>query len=102
MIDIWLPANGSWLLGSMDGMIAAMVLCLFRFGAIAIFLAERVGSKSQGSRGVVRRGKVKLGLKNQKARRREYRWGFLGQALFLKCQVTTREAKFQASLGDYL
>jgi hypothetical protein len=57
MIDIWLPANGSWLLGSMGGMIVATVLCLFRFGTIAIFLAEREGSKSQGSRGVVRREK---------------------------------------------
>jgi hypothetical protein len=77
----------------MGGMIAAMVLFLFRFGVIAIFLAERPGSKSQGSRGVVRRAKVKLGLRNQKARWREYKWGFLGRALFLKCQVTTRESK---------
>jgi hypothetical protein len=30
----------------MDGMNAAAVLCLFRFGAIAIFLAERAGLKS--------------------------------------------------------
>jgi hypothetical protein len=50
----------------MGGMIAATVLCLFCFGAIAIFLAERARSKSEGSRGVVRREKVKLGLKNQK------------------------------------
>jgi hypothetical protein len=76
MIDIWLSANDSWLLGSMGGMIVAMVLCLFHFGAIAIFLAERPGSKSQGSRGVVRRERVKLGLRNQKACRHEYKWGF--------------------------
>jgi hypothetical protein len=51
----------------MGGMIAATLICLFRFGAIAIFLAEQAGSKSQGSRGVVRREKVKLGLRNQKS-----------------------------------
>jgi hypothetical protein len=67
MIDIWLPANDSWLLGSIGGMIAEMVLCLFHFGANAISLAARAGSKSQGNRGVVRREKVKLGLRNQKS-----------------------------------
>jgi hypothetical protein len=51
MTDMWLPANGSWLLGSMGGMIAAAVLYLFRLGAIAVFLAGRAGSKFQGSRG---------------------------------------------------
>jgi hypothetical protein len=37
MMDIWLPANGSWLLGSIGGMIEATMLCLFRFGAITTF-----------------------------------------------------------------
>jgi hypothetical protein len=33
---MWLSANGNWLLGSMGGIIAAMELCLFRFGTIII------------------------------------------------------------------
>jgi hypothetical protein len=37
-------------IGSMGGMIAAVVLCLFRLGAIAIFRAGRAGSEFQGSR----------------------------------------------------
>jgi hypothetical protein len=62
---MWLPANGNWLLGSMGGMTAATELCFFRFGAIAISPAERTGIRSQGSRGMVRGGNVKLGLRNQ-------------------------------------
>ena len=57
--------NSSWLLGSMGGMIARTELCLFCFGAIAILPAEQTGARSQGSRGVVRGGNVKLGLGNQ-------------------------------------
>jgi hypothetical protein len=30
--DIWLPTNGSWLLGSMGGMIGIVALCLFLLG----------------------------------------------------------------------
>jgi hypothetical protein len=59
------PANGSWLLGSMGGMIAATALCLFRLGAIAISRAERAGPEIQESREVAEE-KVKLGLGNQK------------------------------------
>jgi hypothetical protein len=50
MTKMWLPANGSWLLGSMGEMIAAAVLCLFRFGAITIFWARRASPEFQGSR----------------------------------------------------
>jgi hypothetical protein len=63
---MWLPANGNWLLGSMGGMLAVTELCLFRFGAIAIWPAERIEAGSWGSRGVVRGGIVKLGLRNYK------------------------------------
>jgi hypothetical protein len=35
----------------MGGMIAVVVLCLFRLGAIAIFLVGRAGSEFQGSKG---------------------------------------------------
>jgi hypothetical protein len=39
--DIWLPAKGNWLLGSMGGMTAANELDAFRLGAISISLASR-------------------------------------------------------------
>jgi hypothetical protein len=50
----------------MGGMIAAAELYFFRFGAIAISLAERTEAEFQGSRGVVQSGNMKLGLINQK------------------------------------
>jgi hypothetical protein len=71
---MWLPANGSWLLGSMGRMIGTMTLCLFRLGAIAISRAERAGSGIQKS-GEAAEEKVKLVLgKIKKARRHEYKW----------------------------
>jgi hypothetical protein len=36
--DIWLPAKGNWLLGSMGGMTVADELDAFRLGAISISL----------------------------------------------------------------
>jgi hypothetical protein len=63
---MWLSTNGNWLLGLMGGMIVAMELCLFRFDAIEVLPAEQTGTRSQGRRGVVRGGKVKLGLRNKK------------------------------------
>jgi hypothetical protein len=52
----------------MGGMIAATVLCLFRFGSIVIFLAERAGSKSQGNRGVCSNGKSEVRAQKPKKR----------------------------------
>jgi hypothetical protein len=36
IIDMWLQANGSWLLGSIGGMIGTATLCLFLLGAIMV------------------------------------------------------------------
>jgi hypothetical protein len=44
--DIWLPAKGNWLLGSMGGMTAADELDAFRLGAISISLASRTEAVS--------------------------------------------------------
>jgi hypothetical protein len=89
---MWLPVNENWLLGSIGGMMAAMELYLFRFGAIAVLLAERAGSRSQGSRGVVRGGKVKLGLRNRNCTSTRVQMGFPGSGtISKKCQVITWE-----------
>jgi hypothetical protein len=45
--DIWLPAKGNWLLGSIGGITTADELEAFRLGAISILLANRVGDELQ-------------------------------------------------------
>jgi hypothetical protein len=50
--DIWLPAKGNWLLGSMGGITAADELEAFLLGAISTLLANRARVELQrGSRG---------------------------------------------------
>ena len=58
MTDMWLPAKGNWLLGSIGGIAAADELEAFLFGAISILLASRVG------------GELQRGFGNKKARTR--------------------------------
>jgi hypothetical protein len=41
MTDIWLPAKGNWLLGSIGGITAADELAVFLLGAISIFTSEQ-------------------------------------------------------------
>jgi hypothetical protein len=49
--DIWLPAKGNWLLGSMGGLTAADELEAFRLGAISTLLANRAGAELQRGSG---------------------------------------------------
>jgi hypothetical protein len=63
---MWLPVNGNWLLGSMGGMTTTAEFWFFRLGAITISSADRTRAKSEGNRGAVRGGNVKLGLRTQK------------------------------------
>jgi hypothetical protein len=50
--DIWLPAKGNWLLGSIGGITVVEELEAFRLGAISTLLANRAGAELQrGSRG---------------------------------------------------
>jgi hypothetical protein len=51
--DTWLSANGSWLLGSIGGMIETTTLCLFLLGAIMVSQARWVDSRTleTGKRG---------------------------------------------------
>jgi hypothetical protein len=49
--DIWLPAKGNWLLGSMGGITAADELEAFLLGAISTLLANRARAKLQRGSG---------------------------------------------------
>jgi hypothetical protein len=51
MTDMWLPAKGNWLLGSMGGITAADELEAFLLGAISILPASRVGSERERRKG---------------------------------------------------
>jgi hypothetical protein len=45
MIDMWLPAKGNWLLGSIGGITTADELEVFLLGAISILSASGVESE---------------------------------------------------------
>ena len=47
MMDMWLPAKGNWLLGSIGGITTADELAVFLLGAISILPASRVGGEWQ-------------------------------------------------------
>jgi hypothetical protein len=49
--DIWLPAKGNWLLGSMGGITAADELEAFHLGAISTPLVNRSGAELQRGSG---------------------------------------------------
>jgi hypothetical protein len=49
--DIWLPAKGNWLLGSMGGITATDELEAFRLGTISTLLANRAGAELQRGSG---------------------------------------------------
>jgi hypothetical protein len=41
IMDIWLPAKGNWLLGSIGGITAADEFAVFLLDAISLFTSER-------------------------------------------------------------
>jgi hypothetical protein len=41
IMDIWLPAKGNWLLGSIGGITAADEFAVFLLGAISLFTSEQ-------------------------------------------------------------
>jgi hypothetical protein len=54
--------------------------------------ASRLRNSGEAEERMKRKSEVRA-QKSKKARRHEYKWGFLGRALFLKCQITTRKRK---------
>jgi hypothetical protein len=86
--DIWLLASGSWLLGSMGGMIGAATLYLFLLGAIAISQVKWAGSRVQETEKRWRK-KARIRVRNSR--------GHVGinmswlDKLGAQCQIITRK-----------
>jgi hypothetical protein len=88
MTDMWLPAKGNWLLGSIGGITTADELEVFLLGAISILPASRVG------------GELQKGFGSEKARTRARKAETAKSAAlmgysraryrFKKCPVSTR------------
>jgi hypothetical protein len=103
--DIWLPAKGNWLLGSMGGMTAADELDAFRLGAISISLASRTEAVSHERKESLDAEKQELGHGKRRRATMRYIWDLsrpdtvskkrpvITQRLFLKtlaCHVIAR------------
>jgi hypothetical protein len=74
--DIWLPAKGNWLFGSIGGITAADELEAFRLGAISTPPANRAEAELQKDREGLEVGKHELGHKKQRRPKAQYTWGF--------------------------
>ena len=70
--DMWLPAKGNWLLGSIGGITAADELEAFRLGAISIPPANRTGAELQNDREDLEAGKQELGHGKQRRLKAQY------------------------------
>jgi hypothetical protein len=91
MTDIWLPANRSWLLGSMGRMIGAAALCLFLLGAITISWAKWAGSRTQKIE-KRRRRKARIRVRNL-GRHVSTSISWINRSGAKKCQIITRKSK---------
>jgi hypothetical protein len=90
-IDIWLPAKGNWLLGSMGGMTATDELDAFRLGAISILLASGAEAVSHERKEGLDAEKQELGHGKQRRATMQYIWGFpRPDTVFRKRPVITR------------
>jgi hypothetical protein len=88
MTDMWLPAKGNWLLGSIGGITTADELEVFLLGAISILPASRVG------------GELQRGFESEKTRTRAQKAEAAKSAAlmgysraryhFKKCPISTR------------
>jgi hypothetical protein len=74
--DIWLPAKGNWLFGSMGGMTAADELDAFRLGTISISLASRTEAVSHERKESLDAEKQELGHRKRRRATMQYIWGF--------------------------
>jgi hypothetical protein len=74
--DIWLPAKGNWLLGSMGGMTATDELDAFRLGAISILLASGAEAVSHGRKEGLHAEKQELRARKAEARNNAVHMGF--------------------------
>ena len=86
--DMWLPAKGNWLLGSIGGITTADELEVFLLGAISISPASRVGGEWQ--RGF-ESGNARTRARKAKAAKSAALMGYSrARYRFKKCPVSTR------------
>jgi hypothetical protein len=76
--DIWLPAKGNWLLGSIGGITAADELEAFCLGAISTPTVNRAGAELQKDREDLETGKQELGHGKQRRLKAQYIWDIPG------------------------
>jgi hypothetical protein len=97
MIDMWLPAKGNWLLGSIGGITTADELEIFLLGAISILPASRVGGEWQRGFGS---GKARTRARKAKAAKSAALMGYSrARYCFKKCPVSTQRTTW--SSGSY-
>jgi hypothetical protein len=105
--DIWLPAKGNWLLGSIGGITAADELEAFRLGAISIPPANRARAESQKDTEDLDAGKQELGHGKQRRLKAQCIWDLPGpDTVSKKRPVITRRLllkhqRAMSSPGDY-
>jgi hypothetical protein len=88
MMDIWLPAKGNWLLGSIGGITTADELAVFLLGAISILPASR--AEGEWRRGF-RSGKARTRARKAKAAKSAALMGYSrARYCFKKCPAITR------------
>jgi hypothetical protein len=88
MMDMWLPAKGNWLLGSIGGITTADELEVFLLGAISIIPASRVGGEWQRGFGS---GKARTRARKAKAAKSAALMGYSRAGYrFKKCRVSTQ------------
>jgi hypothetical protein len=88
MMDIWLPAKGNWLLGSIGGITTADELAVFLLGAISILPASR--AEGEWQRGFGSR-KARTRARKAKAAKSAALMGYSRAGYrFKKCLVITR------------
>jgi hypothetical protein len=97
MMDMWLPAKGNWLLGSIGGITTADELAVFLLGAISILSASRVGGEWQRGFGS---GKARTRAWKAKAAKSAALMGYSrARYRFKKCPVSTQRTTW--SSGSY-
>jgi hypothetical protein len=88
MMDMWLPAKGNWLLGSIGGITTADELAVFLLGAISILTASRAEGEWRRGFGS---GKARTRARKAKAAKSVALMGYSrARYRFKKCSVITR------------
>jgi hypothetical protein len=90
MIDMWLPAKGNWLLGSIGGITAADEPAVFLLGAISILSASRVEASGREDSEA---GMQELGHGKQRRLKAQLLWDIL--------EPDTVSKSAQSSPGGY-